>query len=179
MSSGPSYYIKRLANEFDIPEKQTCYSQYSFDPRTGVISECDAVSDAGKSDFVKRFAKNYVITIGVGDHPEMDGPFITNCTIGFLIRPSDKYLYLPSFELLINFVNELSFALSEARNDSESLGGQDNEDLGDYTIVQLLGKLRPGQLRTAIGSAALLITATAYGAYWVGSNMHLFTATPQ
>lgn len=179
VSSGPSYYIERLANEFNIPEEQICYSQYSFDPGTGIISGCDAVSDAGKANFVNIYAKNYVITIGVGDHPELDGPFITNCTIGFLIQPSDKYLYLPSFELLINFVNALGHTFGQREDDTGTLRSEDAEDVGDYTIVQLLGKLKPGQLKAAIGSLALLLTVTAAGAYWVGSKSHLFESTPQ
>jgi|RhiMetdeSRZDD1v2_1073273.scaffolds.fasta_scaffold419551_2 phosphoserine phosphatase len=107
VSNGPSYYITELALKRDVPPQRVCCSQYFFQAPGNVISSCNAVSDQGKAEFVRIAAANYPISIGIGDSPEHDGPFIAQCTFGFLTVRTDSYPHIPSFEHIINLVSKL------------------------------------------------------------------------
>lgn len=72
VSSGPNYYIDLLARKFLIPQENVCRSLYSFNRNTQIIESCDAISEFDKEHFVDGKAKNYQITIGIGDHPDLD-----------------------------------------------------------------------------------------------------------
>jgi phosphoserine phosphatase len=85
VSSGPSYFVERLADEFDIPRTRVLCSSYEFCNDTGLISTCSAVTSAEKVHFVRTHAPYYRASIGIGDCPRADGPFLEECTIGLLV----------------------------------------------------------------------------------------------
>jgi phosphoserine phosphatase len=112
VSSGPSYYIDALAEKYEIPRESKSCSVYKFDSKTHLIESCAAVSAENKADFVKRIIssqkKPYAITIGVGDSPLMDGPFIAHCTIRLMTVPTDQAIYIPDFNSVILLIRRLS-----------------------------------------------------------------------
>lgn len=107
ISSGPSYYIDDLANKYGIPKDRVCRSEYIFDRKTDMIQSCHAINVQQKASFVKKYVSSYDISIGIGDHPEFDGPFISLCTISILTCSRDGYLYAPSFSTSMSLIQKL------------------------------------------------------------------------
>ena len=114
VSSGPNYYIDLLASKYLIPPENVCRSQYSFNKSTQIIESCDAISEFDKEDFVYRKSKNYEITIGIGDHPDLDA-FVSRCTIGFLTVQTERHIYIPNFNSAVLLIQRLSDALGSER----------------------------------------------------------------
>jgi phosphoserine phosphatase len=112
VSSGPSYYIDNLAKEYNIPEKNVCRSVYRFNTESHLIQSCVAVGPDNKADFVKKAISDqkepYAITIGVGDSPLMDGPFIAHCTIRLMTVRTEHDIYIPDFNSVILLIKRLS-----------------------------------------------------------------------
>jgi phosphoserine phosphatase len=112
VSSGPSYFIDKLASNYGIPNENTCRSAYCFNSKTHLIESCAAIGSEDKSDFVKKIISQqkepYAITIGVGDSPLMDGPFIAHCTIRLMTVPTDQAIYIPDFNSVILLIRRLS-----------------------------------------------------------------------
>jgi phosphoserine phosphatase len=113
ISSGPSYYIDELARKYDIPSKMVCRSEYVFDEQTKCIKECHAINDQQKADFVRSKIGKYDISIGIGDHPEFDGPFISLCTIPMLTVRKEGYLYVSSFSTAVSMIERIASVRSE------------------------------------------------------------------
>jgi phosphoserine phosphatase len=117
VSSGPSYYIDTLARKYGIPDENRCRSVYSFNPETHLIESCTAVGSENKADFVVKAISNqkvpYAITVGVGDSPLMDGPFVAHCTIRLMTVPTDQAIYIPDFNSVILLIRRLSELASE------------------------------------------------------------------
>jgi phosphoserine phosphatase len=107
VSSGPSYFIDELARRHKIPEHHVCRSEYLFNAKTEVIEKCNSIDEQQKAQFVKDHLSKYDITIGIGDHPEFDGPFVSLCTLPFLTVNSEKYIYVPSFGLVIIIIKNI------------------------------------------------------------------------
>lgn len=107
VSSGPSYFIDELARRYRIPEDHVCRSEYLFSPKTEIIEKCNSINELQKAQFVKEHLSKYDITIGIGDHPEFDGPFVSLCTLPFLTVNSEKYIYVPSFGLVIIVIKNI------------------------------------------------------------------------
>lgn len=107
VSSGPSYYIDTLAKKYGIHKDCICRSEYNFNEKDGIIQSCQAINVQQKSNFVKDKVSKYDISIGIGDHPEFDGPFISLCTIPILTCKRDGYLYTPSFSTAMSLVDKL------------------------------------------------------------------------
>jgi phosphoserine phosphatase len=145
VSSGPSYYIDRLAETYRIPNDQVCRSEYKFSRRDGIIESCNAISPQQKADFVSQKAKRYAITVGVGDSPSFDGPFISQCTIPILTVRHDHYFYVPSFDSIVLMVRRLSDNIA---NDPETF------EPNQLTIPQLFRSLTVGGW-TLLGSGFL------------------------
>ncbi len=108
VSSGPSYYIDRLAEKYRIPKDHVCRSEYKFSRKDGIIESCNAVSPQQKADFVSQYAKRYAITVGVGDSPMFDGPFVSQCTIPLLTVQDNNYVYVANFNSVVLMVRRLS-----------------------------------------------------------------------
>jgi phosphoserine phosphatase len=117
VSSGPSYYIDRLAKEYGIPQDHTCRSEYRFDKGTAIIKECSSVNELQKAHFVKERGSQYGITIGIGDSPLFDGPFVSHCTIPLITVSTGNFIHLPNFNLAIDLVQKLSAAGSKVAKD--------------------------------------------------------------
>lgn len=117
ISSGPSYYIDELARKYNIPPERVCRSEYLFDAQTKLVKACHAINDQQKADFVRSKVDGYAISIGIGDHPEFDGPFISLCTIPMLTVQKDGYLYVSSFSTSVSIIERL--ALIQDRSQSK------------------------------------------------------------
>ena len=121
VSSGPSYYIDLLAEKYHIPAENCCRSVYKFNNNTRLIESCAAVSSQNKSEFVRRKKEKYDITIGVGDSPKLDGPFLSQVTIPLLTAKSDEYISIPDFQSVILLIDRLSRIAGVDRRYSASL----------------------------------------------------------
>ncbi len=108
VSSGPSYYIDLLAQKHQIPAENCCRSVYKFNNNTRLIESCAAVNSLNKSEFVRRNKEKYDITIGAGDSPLLDGPFLSQVTIPLLTAKSDEYISIPDFQSVILLIDRLS-----------------------------------------------------------------------
>lgn len=161
VSNGPSYYINELARRRSIPRDRVCCSRYFFNSPGSVISGCDAVSDQGKARFVQEQASRYTFSIGIGDSPQHDGPFIAQCTFGFLTVPTDSYLYVPSLEHIISLVARLK---SMQATVGIKRGAFDPLPM---TIKELISSL-PVRAWAAFGGllAATFTAGTFVGRYW-------------
>lgn len=85
VSSGPSYFIQRFADDHGMSKDHVLCSMYHFDGPGGRISSCAAVDEQMKAEFVRRRASLYDMAIGVGDSAEKDGPFLSGCTLPILL----------------------------------------------------------------------------------------------
>lgn len=131
VSNGPSYYIDMLAQKYNIPQENVIRSYYRFNNDTDLIEGCNAVSNAGKAEFVSEKAKDFDITIGVGDSPRHDGPFLTNCTFGFIHQTNgypiqtdqenNSFLFATSIERVIRFTE----TIDSIKNLRSQMGIQD------------------------------------------------------
>ncbi|NJD54475.1 MAG: hypothetical protein FIB07_16640 [Candidatus Methanoperedens sp.] len=108
LSSGPSYFIDILGQKLSIPQDRILCSKYIFDEQ-GVIFRCiRPVNSNMKARFVKQFSSNFDLTIGVGNNPEQDNPFLSNCDIKILMgEHRDGYIGIRDIGTLINLINIL------------------------------------------------------------------------
>jgi phosphoserine phosphatase len=112
VSSGPSYYIDMLAKDHEIPASRVLCSRYGFDQQ-GRIATCRAVTDAQKAQFVQRHRDQHMLTVGVGDSPERDGPFLSQCSVPVLFAPGElrnanpNFFTMSSFGVLHSFLGNL------------------------------------------------------------------------
>jgi phosphoserine phosphatase len=161
VSSGPSYYIDALAERYNIPEENRCRSIYGFSRQTGLIDSCVAVDEQYKADFVrtKQGKRKYAITIGVGDNPEFDGPFLAHCMIRLMTVETGKYVYIPNFNSVVQLIERLS-----------EIPDTGIFDLGSGTISQLVKSI-------SVNNWVWIISAfTAVFAIGVTIGSHLVTA---
>lgn len=107
VSSGPSYFVGRFAQQHAIPENNVLCSEYIFSP-DGILDRCKAVTGPHKQDFVTQRAAQHFITIGVGDSFLHDGPFVTACDIPILTEIAPGMLTVESLETVRTLVYKLS-----------------------------------------------------------------------
>lgn len=115
VSSGPSYFIRPFAENYGIPSDNVLCSDYAFDAKGRLLGCAAPVGRKTKRQFVQRFASRHSLSVGVGDSPIQDGPFLDVCDIPMLIRrggdrPSpvaDEYFQIPGFEPIHAFVSSL------------------------------------------------------------------------
>jgi phosphoserine phosphatase len=155
VSSGPSYYIDELANRYKIPLDQVIRSQYYFDSKTTYISHCSAVDEHQKAEFVRSNVAKYDITIGIGDNPTFDGPFVSHCTIQVLTTSSTSTLYAQSFRPLISLVEKLK---TIKENDVRALPDSERR----VTLLETLKTATLSDYLTVVGSLAGVFAA-GYG----------------
>jgi predicted nucleotide-binding protein/phosphoserine phosphatase len=114
VSSGPSYYVKRLADMYQIPQENVLCSKYEFEEMEGgKLLRCVGVGGSSKSEFVESKAINHIITIGIGDSKEFDAPFLSHCDIQILTVVNDSYLSAPNLEFLPLLVRRLNKKLGK------------------------------------------------------------------
>jgi HAD superfamily phosphoserine phosphatase-like hydrolase len=143
VSSGPNFYINNLAEKFGIPLERVYCSKYFFEEGTGLIQlNSQGVSVGGKADFVSQHAKKYAVSIGIGDDVTLDGPFISQCSLGFLTQPNESYFYAPNFELIRNTIRILSRSLTTANTTIVSSVDQ----LTELSIFAILKSLKVSQV---------------------------------
>jgi phosphoserine phosphatase len=110
VSSGPSYFILRLAEKYKIPDDRCLYSVYEFDDNDkGLITRCKKpISATMKKAFVKDHLGQYDITIGVGNTPEQDLPFMLQCDFPvFVGKGKEGYLKVQDVGAICSFIGDL------------------------------------------------------------------------
>jgi HAD superfamily phosphoserine phosphatase-like hydrolase len=153
VSSGPNYYIENLAYKHSIPKEQILCSEYRFDDR-GIVAQCDAVETLQKAQFVSKKLDKYDITLGIGDNAEMDGPFVSRCTIAMLTIAADKFIHVAHFNSVLVLIENL---LKEKTAEESNIS---IDDLKKATIRTAFAKLSVG-LWLVI--AAVIISAFGLG----------------
>jgi phosphoserine phosphatase len=160
VSSGPSYFIDALAKNHRIPEGNVCRSEYSFNPKTGIIESCRAVDEQDKAFFVQSKRGEYRITIGVGDSPRYDGPFISNCTIQLMTVSTANFIYIPDLKSVMRLIRRLS----EVGEDAASI---DTSTLTAAELFQLLRRMTVGAWATLLGGFGVVGSV----AFWLGGAL--------
>jgi len=111
VSSGPSYYIDILANTHSIDIETRCkHSRYEFeDDGTLSSTRYTAVGDSAKKAFVRNSAREYKLTVGIGNNPLLDGPFLALCTIPILVGRLEKgFLCVNELDPVIDLITGLT-----------------------------------------------------------------------
>jgi phosphoserine phosphatase len=90
VSAGPSYFVHPLAEECGVSVDRVLCSVYDFHHDTGLIARCRGVTPTDKADFVRRKSRHYRASIGIGDSPRSDGPFLAACTVSILAPAADS-----------------------------------------------------------------------------------------
>jgi class 3 adenylate cyclase len=107
VSSGPSYYLEQLAEIYGIDVHNICKSDYFFNWQSGLIEACNAVDAQFKASFTRQRVRQYDISIGIGDHPEFDGPFVSHCTIPLLTVHAEGYLHASTINPVVLLIRNL------------------------------------------------------------------------
>ena len=107
VSSGPSYYVHRLADQYGLSRNNVLCSDYKFGSN-GKLTLCKAVSADQKRNFVDHRSARHFLTVGVGDNPTHDWPFISACDIPIFTVRTPGALHAESLETVINLVYRLS-----------------------------------------------------------------------
>lgn len=108
VSSAPSYYIKKFAKKYNVPDDRVMCSKYEFDDK-GLISKCaDPVSDQNKAEFVESVKDQYNIRIGVGDVIKQDAAFLGHCDVKILLGEYGAgYLSVRELPPVVTFLDSL------------------------------------------------------------------------
>ncbi len=138
VSSGPSYYITRFAQEHAIPDANVLCSVYQFDKETGLLSRCKGVGGNTKANFVLRHKRKHTISVGVGDDVQQDGPFLSNTDIPILTAPNDSYLSVGSLEVVTTVVANLCAGLPSPKKKPEVFIGSSSKSLSVAKAVHAL-----------------------------------------
>ena len=90
-----------------IYKANVCRSEYVFDKATDLLKSCKAINEQQKAEFVRAKLSNYDISIGIGDNLEFDGPFVSACTIPLMTVPTERYIYVPTFNLAVTLIEKI------------------------------------------------------------------------
>ncbi|ETR72964.1 MAG: hypothetical protein OMM_01296 [Candidatus Magnetoglobus multicellularis str. Araruama] len=107
VSSAPSYYIYRLAKKYSIPKERILCSEYTFNINDRLV-KCKAVSAQVKKDFVHKHKQKHLFSIGIGDSPTHDGPFVSECDLSILTKQHSGYLYAESLENVYTTIKSIN-----------------------------------------------------------------------
>jgi phosphoserine phosphatase len=110
VTSGPSFYLDILANRHGLDIETRCLcSRYQFDD-DGTLSTngWKAVGTAAKRSFVKERAKDYSVTVGIGNHALLDGPFLALCSIRIMVGGLEEgFLCVNELDPVIDVIDSL------------------------------------------------------------------------
>lgn len=138
VSSGPDYFIRQFADRHGIPQDHVLCSEYTFELDAGKAVSCKPVGDNTKASFVQRHARRFLVTVGVGDSPLKDGPFVSRCTFPILTEATSEFFALSNFEVLYNFVRDLSEALPLPHATPRLFIGSSTEAIDVANSLQML-----------------------------------------
>jgi phosphoserine phosphatase len=168
VSSGPSYYINRLAQKFDIdPKNRVCCSEYIFDPITNIINGCHAVDSQQKATFVNRRTDLYDLTIGIGDDPEHD-EFVTHSTFPILTSSNAKYLHAANLPVAIRFIESILEINKKIVSTKHDLSVIEAERMTITQVMQILKNLSIQSWMMIFGLFALIFSLGAFGSKFIG-----------
>jgi 2-hydroxy-3-keto-5-methylthiopentenyl-1-phosphate phosphatase len=182
VSSGPNYYIDRLAQEYHIPSENVCSSVYGFNKLSGVIESCKAADPASKDYFVSSRAGNYDVTIGIGDNPTLDS-FVSHCTISLLTASrsnarDNTHILIPNFSAVIILIHkllgeEIKISGQEARSDAQRVIAAEKYPniaapvAGDMTVGQFVSIMKLSQ----VWAVLVALVALVGGAFYLGQKL--------
>ena len=113
VSSGPSYFVRPLAERFGIPQDRVLCSEYGFSTiNGGGITSCEAVTEEAKRDFVASRLCRHLVAVGCGDSAHRDGPFLEACDLGIMLGSNDHYLSTPDIDTVRSIVERLTCQLT-------------------------------------------------------------------
>jgi phosphoserine phosphatase len=191
VSSGPNYYIDRLAEKYNIPIQNVCRSEYIFNKETGVIESCKARDRDTKDLFVSSHTRDYDITIGIGDNPTLDS-FVSRCTISLLTMSpensrSNTNILIPNFSAVINLIHKL---LGEVVLTDPKLGQVELTDSqqaaaavkypniasplpapGEITVGDIVSKMKVSQAWAVLVALGTVIAAVFGTAFYLGQRL--------
>lgn len=84
VTSGPSYFIDRLAKDKEISPDRVLCSRYEFDEHDLLCRCTRTVTSAMKGSFVQSRVRDFDVAIGVGD-TEQDFEFLGHCNVRVLM----------------------------------------------------------------------------------------------
>lgn len=111
VTSGPSFYLDLLANQHGLdPDTRCTCSRYKFDDNGSLSANgWAAVGEAAKRSFVKKHAKKYSLTVGVGNSVRLDGLFLAQCSVPILIGALEKaFLCVNELDTVIETIGNLA-----------------------------------------------------------------------
>ena len=112
VSSGPSYFVRPLAERYGIPQDRVLCSEYTFAANGGGLVSCDGVTEDAKRDFVWSRLRRHLVSVGCADSEERDGPFLDVCDLGIVLGHSERYLAAPEIERVQLIVERLTRQLT-------------------------------------------------------------------
>jgi phosphoserine phosphatase len=117
VSSGPSYFVRPLAERFGLPQDRVLCSEYEFSlSNGGGIASCEAVTEEAKRDFVSSRLRRHLVSVGCGDNAHRDGPFLDACDLGIMLGSNDHYLSTPDIATVRSIVERLTCQLTRNPN---------------------------------------------------------------
>ena len=129
VSAGPSYYVKRLGQEFEIPEENILCSEYAF-ATDGKLKGCRAVSATRKQNFVIDRKSAHSLTVGLGDLHKHDGQFVSECHIPILTEQALGFLHAEGLDAVQTMVARLAAQQTTQRTEPTVFIGSSTENLG-------------------------------------------------
>ncbi len=99
VSSGPSYFVRELADAHGIHKENVLCSEYHFGSDGKLLSQNEPKDNQAKRSFVEERKSRHLVTIGVGDNQLMDGPFLSHTTVRILVGSAAVPGYLVASDL--------------------------------------------------------------------------------
>jgi phosphoserine phosphatase len=117
VTSGPSYFIDKLAAVKGVPKEHVLCSRYEFE-EDGTLKRCIKPSTSTmKGSFVREHAKHFDLSIGVGDS-EQDIEFLSHCDLRVLMSGNwedSSYLTIRELQPIIDFIDNLQLKAKRRR----------------------------------------------------------------
>ncbi len=110
VTSGPSYFIDKLAKENDLRDDRILCSRYQFDHEELLSRDVIPVTSTMKGDFVSKLASRFDVSIGVGD-TEQDTEFLSHCDVRILMAGNRlEYLNVRELQPIVDLVGKFQTA---------------------------------------------------------------------
>ncbi|MBV8589492.1 MAG: nucleotide-binding protein [Acetobacteraceae bacterium] len=120
VSSGPSYYVWRFAEQHKVPRNNVLCSIYRFGV-DGKLATCTAVDSVAKRTFRERNSRKHFLTVGVGDSATHDGPFVAGCDIPILTVREPGYFYVDNLGTVREIVSTFSIRSGPIKRNKPTL----------------------------------------------------------